>query len=194
MERTGGTLLKNVLLLFILSAAIFGIGYLLDSSSLERGPSILTKHPSVEKRVKLDTPNFAFQTLQGQSLTLKSFRGKVVILNFWASWCGPCQEEFPEMYLIANKYDNVRLVAISGDESKQDILKFLVKLKKNHPALTDKNVFIAHDKAKDISSRFNVVRLPETFIIDKNHQIVQKVIGSEQWVNRQMRQVIESLL
>lgn len=174
-----------------MSALVFGLGVLLDSSSI---PSIKT-NGSEKMKSTIPVPDFSLQTLNGQSRKISEFRGKVIILNFWASWCGPCKEEFPEMLDIVNRNQGIVLLAISNDDNNKDIQRFLKEMEKAKTPLKGENVFLAHDPLKEISStHFNVLRLPETFIINKDLQIVEKVIGSEKWLNKEMAKRLQDLL
>ena len=185
--------MKQLIIIVISAVLIFSVGYFLDSSSIPEQQELVSK---ADNKVDsyIDVPKFEFNTLEGKKISLESFRGKVIILNFWASWCGPCKEEFPLMKEIVDSSSDVVLFAISSDENKKDVYKFLKEMKKDGVDLTEKGSFIAHDPLKDISSGlFNVLRLPETFIINKDYKIVKKVIGSHLWVNQEMAKFIKEL-
>ena len=172
---------------------IFGLSHFLDSSSI---PELDEASPgeTAEKLEVIELPKFNFKDLSGKHHSISDYKGKIIILNFWASWCGPCEEEFPVMADIVMSNPNIVLIAISGDEERKNMVKFIKTLTKKFPNLGDSKVVFSHDKEKEISSElFNVLRLPETFIINKDLQIIKKVIGSQNWVNGKMKTFLEKL-
>ena len=184
--------MKFVLLLLSL-LIIFGLSHLFDSSDIpEIDEESITK--DLVPNNKIELPQFSYKDLRGQERQIENFKGKKIILNFWATWCGPCKEEFPVMANIVAKSDDIYLVAISNDENRKDVDKYLKKMKKDFPSLKNAKVIFSHDKYKEISSElFNVLRLPETFIIDTEFNIVKKVIGSSQWLDGSMEKYLNTL-
>lgn len=133
-------------------------------------------------------PDFSFTALDGKTHKAKDFRGKIVIVNFWATWCPPCVVEFPALLKIAaDNKDNVVLIALSSDTKEDDIKKFLQQQKE--PA---DNVFIAHDREDVTLKIFGVTQLPETVITDRELNIREKLIGAE-WEPRMLQKIIDSL-
>jgi thiol-disulfide isomerase/thioredoxin len=119
------------------------------------------------------------KTIDGQSVRFFQFEGKIVILSFWASWCGPCVEEFPSMISLLKKFpDKVVMVAISSDYTQEDIEVFFRSLN-----LTEKlpNLFVTWDPDHKISQQYQVQKLPESFIFGKDRKLLRKVIGSIKW-------------
>lgn len=185
--------MKHLIIILLAVFTVFSLGYFLDSSSI---PEDVSQDQSANKVLdtKIKMPLFSYSDLKGQEFKVENLKGKVIILNFWASWCGPCKEEFPEMAQIVKENKNVVLLAISNDEKKKDVLKFLKNLKQEGTNLKANNIIVALDNHKEISSElFNVLRLPETFIINKDFKIVKKVIGSHYWINKEMSKFIKTL-
>jgi len=185
--------MKHLIIILVAICTVFSLGYLLDSSSI---PEDLSQNEAANKILdtQINMPLFSYKDLSGNKFKIEDLKGKIIILNFWASWCGPCKEEFPEMLQIVKENKNVVLLAISNDENKRDVLKFLKNLKKEGTNLKQDKVIIALDNHKEISSElFNVLRLPETFIINKDFKIIKKVIGSQFWVNKDMSKFIQTL-
>ena len=128
------------------------------------------------------------EELQVQSLSaeksnkpfsLTKLKGQVVLLNFWASWCVPCREEFPEL-IDAVKWGKgkLSLVAVSVDSSSGDITKFLEQLNvRQRQSLKNPNIYIVWDPEFKTANQFNVVKFPETFILNQDLQIVKKLAG-----------------
>lgn len=107
--------------------------------------------------------NFKLQSLDGGTLQLSDFKGEMIILNFFASWCDPCKKEAPELAQFARDYGkNYHLIMIDKGETKADVKRFLKNKKYNGP---QPYVF---DYDLKISKIYGVTGQPETFVIDKN--------------------------
>lgn len=134
-------------------------------------------------------PDFRFGDLNGRTYDIKSFDGKTIILNFWASWCAPCIKEFPDLLRLAETYeDSLVLIALSSDFDQGKIQRFI---KKFEPL--PGNVYIGHDKTGAITQGlFNTYQLPETYIIDSGHTIRRKLIGAG-WDFTDIKAFIETL-
>jgi len=121
-------------------------------------------------------PDFTLVDLAGQKTRLSDLRGKVVLVNFWATWCPPCREEIPSMAnlnrIMAGK--PFRMLAISIDQGgKTAVEAYFSKSGKILPALLDT------DGA--ISKLYGTTGVPETFVIDRKGVIIKKVIGALNW-------------
>ena len=136
------------------------------------------EEPVIEGKV---APDFTLKDLAGRQVRLSDFRGKVVFLNFWATWCPPCREEIPSMVrlnrLMAGK--PFQMLAVSIDERGKDAVEsFLKNSGTMLPTLLDT------DQA--ISKRYGTTGVPETFILDKKGVIVKKVVGGMDWSDPQV--------
>ena len=118
-------------------------------------------------------PNFELSTLDGKTVELKDYKGKKVILNFWASWCAPCRTEMPVLQKFYDK-KNEEVVLLSVNLTKEDKSKDTVK-----KFVSDKNLTfpIPLDERGEVSDLYQVISLPTTYFIDKNGILKQKVIG-----------------
>ena len=119
-------------------------------------------------------PDFTLQSLEGQSVTLSSLRGKAVLLNFWATWCGPCKIETPWLVELQNQYGNqgLQVVGVAMDDSgKDEIEKFAKDMGMNYPVLIGKEA---------VGDAYGgVPALPESFFIGRDGKIVDRIIGLE---------------
>ena len=118
-------------------------------------------------------PDFSVETADGEELRLSDLRGKLVFLNFWASWCGPCVEEMPDMDLInkAFKGRKFEMVAVSVDINQKDVRDFYEKYHLTLPSYPDPGRIIAN--------KYHVNMFPETFLIDRNGYVIKHYIGPE---------------
>jgi thiol-disulfide isomerase/thioredoxin len=134
--------------------------------------------------------DFKGETLDGKEISLKQFQGKIVILNFWASWCGPCVEEFPSLVRLAETMKGkVEVVAVSEDSAKEDIETFL----KSFPKTQNPYFHIVWDKDRSIGQLYDAERLPESYIADKNLKLSKKVVGSISWDTKEAFKFIKEL-
>jgi peroxiredoxin len=106
--------------------------------------------------------DFEQKTLNGSTLKLSQLRGKVVLLDFWASWCEPCKRELPILAKMAPrlKEKGVEIVAVNIDEKKDNAESFI---KSHAPGLT-----VVYDKDKSIVGQYEPPKMPSSFIIDRN--------------------------
>lgn len=150
----------------------------------------LSAAPVVEEAPKVGyrAPRFKLADLQGKPLGLGELEGKVVLLNFWASWCAPCVEEMPALRQLqaAMPATSFTVVALAQDIESADVSKFL----KDHPV----NFPVALDEDNDIARTYKVRGLPVTFLLDKKGQIVEKVMGPKAWHEGEWRAKIEALV
>ena len=117
-------------------------------------------------------PDFTLESLDGKNLSLSDLRGKAVLLNFWATWCGPCKIETPWLVELQNQYGSqgLQVVGIAMDDSgKDDIAKFAKDMGMNYPVL------LGQEAVGDAYG--GVPALPETFFIGRDGKIVDKIIG-----------------
>ena len=117
-------------------------------------------------------PDFTLESLDGKSMRLSDLRGKAVLLNFWATWCGPCKIETPWLVELQNQYghEGLQMVGVEmGDDSKEEITKFMKDMGVNYPVLIGKEA---------VGEAYGgVPALPETFFIGRDGKIVDKIIG-----------------
>ena len=153
--------LKALVAVFFASAVFAGIFFIFFYKPVPevQGPSI----DLVEQMRVQGIPDLKAVDLQGKDFDFAPLKGKIRIINFWASWCEPCIEEVPSlMALIQQLNGQVELVAISGDSDTTEITSFL----KSFPKLQGPHITLLWDKDKSMVQKFGVERLPETFIVE----------------------------
>ena len=133
-------------------------------------------------------PEFGLMDLTKKTVKLSDYKGKVVFLNFWATWCKPCKEEMPSMELLYNamKGKDFEMIAVSIDRDIAKVEPFIKDLKLSFPVLLD---FMG--KA---DRRYKLTGVPETYIIDQNGVIVEKILGPRDWTRPESLQTILELL
>ncbi len=113
-------------------------------------------------------PDFAFTTFEGQSYKLSDFRGQVVVLNFWASWCGPCRDEAPELQAAWEYYEDSGKVVFLGVAYADNGPKSLAYLEEFGISYLN-----APDLGTRVSEAYHIEGVPETFIIDQRGQVAR---------------------
>jgi thiol-disulfide isomerase/thioredoxin len=116
-------------------------------------------------------PDFVLQTLDGKNLKLSDFRGRAVLLNFWATYCGPCKIEMPWFVELQKEYgpQGFQIVGVANDDaSTEDIAKFAKEMGINYPILIGKD---------SVSDRYNVSVLPTTFFLDRDGKLIAREFG-----------------
>jgi peroxiredoxin len=140
--------------------------------------------------VGMEAPDFSLPDLEGKKRQLSDYRGKVVFLNFWATWCKPCKEEMPSMEALWENFKNEGFVmlAVSMDRvtTQKDIPPFIESLKLTFPILTD--------SWGQTDKRYKLMGVPETYLIDQNGILREKIIGPRDWTSRENMDVIVRLL
>lgn len=144
------------------------------------------EEPAVEGSL---APDFTLNDLSGHQVQLSSLKGKVVLLNFWATWCPPCREEIPSMLRLnqAMQGKAFQMLAVSIDEGGKDaVTSFFKKGGAALPALLDTDGKVA--------KRYGTTGVPETFVIDTKGVILKKVIGPMDWSSPEVHAALEDLI
>jgi len=149
---------------------------------------LLKKLKLMPETESLPAPDFVAVTLEGKKISLDSLKGKLVLLNFWATWCPPCRLEMPSMEKIYKEFkgEGLEVVAMNFMEGPKPIDLFL---KENDFTFT-----ILMDRPGKIAESYGVRALPITFLIGRRGNVLAKSIGYKDWHNKDTRQFISSLL
>lgn len=130
-------------------------------------------------------PDFRVQD-EDRSVALSDYRGKIVLLNFWASWCPPCIEETPSMIALQNQMGGrITILAVSTDADRNAYLRFLREQKTNF--------LTVRDAAQNSNKLYGTVIYPETYIIDREGVVRRKFIGPVDWTKPDIIQYLSSL-
>jgi len=172
-------------------AGVAGLAVLIGASTVTVGgsPEAMKALGILEPRERTTAPNVALPTLQGKPLSLADLKGKVVLVNFWATWCLPCHWEMPLMEKLYQAYraKGFIIVAISLDQEGAAVVEPFVKEKKlTYPVLLDPSLKGAR--------QFGVRGLPATFLIGRDGFIKGVSYGPREWDGPEARALIDSLL
>ncbi|MDX8391743.1 MAG: TlpA disulfide reductase family protein [Mariprofundaceae bacterium] len=131
-------------------------------------------------------PDFSLPDLAGVQQHLP--KGKVVLLNFWATWCPPCRKEMPSMIDLHQRFKDkgLMIVAASVDKDRSQLVGFVREY--NIPFQ------VVHDSDAAVSRRYGVFRYPESFLIDRNGKVRFHLIGGVEWTDKTVLKVINTLL
>ncbi len=110
-----------------------------------------------------------------QTVDMGKLKGKVVVLNLWATWCAPCVEELPSLLTLQQKMPGIDVVAVSTDQDDTVYRKFLVK--------HNVDVLTVRDADQKVNQMYGTVMIPETYIIDRQGVIRRKFIGAQDWTS-----------
>ncbi len=138
--------------------------------------------------IRKKAPPFSLPDEQGKIWTLDSFKDTVVVLHFWASWCGPCIDELPEIFAFVRKLEGqakFSFVAISLDENWEDAIKALPKrdLPKKWISLLDPKQASSH--------AYGSFQFPETYLISKDQKIITKWVGPQKWDHPTFKELMD---
>ena len=131
----------------------------------------LTGCPSGGAKIGLPAPALNLERLGGGTKDIAQLKGKVVLVNFWATWCAPCVEEMPDLEKLHRELEgqDFVLIAVSVDKKRSTIEKFASKHKLSFPIL--------HDPGEKTARSWGTTGFPETFIVDKQGNVAHKFIG-----------------
>jgi len=132
-------------------------------------------------------------TLDGKPAHLSDLRGKVVVLNFWASWCPPCVEEAPSLNRLQRHIEpnGGTILGFSIDEDPAAYEKFLKEFAVNFPTWRDPSV---HGNKSQIMTRYGTSLIPETYVIDRHGKIARKLVSAQQWDSPEILAYFDAIL
>jgi peroxiredoxin len=136
-----------------------------------------------------EAPDFTLMTLEGRPLQLRELKGKLVLLNFWATWCAPCLHEMPSMERLYQTFKSTpfALLAVSMDRQGEEVARpFVDRLKLTFPVLLDTTL--------EVGRKYGARGLPATYLIDPEGRLIGAVIGARDWYRTEAKALIAGLL
>jgi cytochrome c biogenesis protein CcmG, thiol:disulfide interchange protein DsbE len=180
---------RSIRCLFFLTALFASVGALSQAPSWSQSKIDYKVVPILQPmKDSAPTPDFSLITPEGKKLSLKDFRGKVVLLNFWASWCVPCREEMPAMEKLYQDYrqKNFVVLAVAVKDRKQDAIDFVKELKLSYP--------IALDPEAQVGTLYGAWGLPATYLIGPKGEGLARGWGPADWYSPASRKLIQDLV
>lgn len=179
-------MLRNLALLVLV--VILGVAL---SRAFDQPPAAALKPVVLAPQSYAPAPDFAFTALDGSAHRLADYRGKAVLLNFWASWCVPCRVEFPQLIALAKaRGEPLVILALSVDSDEAAMHKFLAQYD------LPENFVVARDADKAVSAGlYQTLSYPETILIDPMQQMRRKFQGIEMpWDGAAFGQLLDTVL
>ena len=133
--------------------------------------------------------DFTLEDMNGNDVAFESLKGKVMLLNFWATWCGTCEVEMPSMEKLYRKYKDFgfEMLTISVDKDQSLIEPFMKKFNLTFPVLLD-------PESKIAKKIYKTTGVPETFIVNREGLIVHKAIGPRDWANEETLEAFSQMV
>lgn len=160
----------------IITIVVIAVFFVINNSQSEpeQGPYPPEHNESSEAaNQQITAPEFVLTSTDGKQVKLSDFKGKVVLLDFWATWCGPCRMAIPDLVALKNEYKSkgVEIIGISLDQeqTKEDVVPFIKQYKINYPV-----VYGTMQTAMDYG---NISSIPTSFIIDKEGKVAASYLG-----------------
>ncbi len=150
--------------------------------------AFLFPHCTQKLQESIPAPNFSLKTLDGQEITLSELKGKVILLDFWATWCGPCRESIPHLVQIYknNQEKGVELIGMNLDKKGDvDTVRHFVRSMDIPYPITM--------TPEDVARNYGVSGLPTTILIDKEGKIREKIVGFNSAIAKQMASKVVEL-
>jgi len=139
------------------------------------------------KPQQLGTPAPGFTITDGaQTVSLSDYRGRIVILNFWASWCAPCLEELPTLVALARQDPQITVLAVSTDDDATAYANFRAE----HPM---PGIVTIRDAAQQSNTLYGSLRFPESYVIDRDGILRRKFIGPQVWTSPELADYLSKL-
>lgn len=173
MTDTAQPSLGRFMAMMMIGIGLIAIGImfllLLNNYSTPASPQDFSAVPA---KVDFAAPEINLHTLSGDSVSLADYRGKVVLVNLWATWCPPCREEMPTLNAFYEKYkaNEFVLVAINQEETKDVVQPFVDELKLSFPVWLDESAQAERD--------FNTMNLPSSYVVDRDGRVRLSWVGS----------------
>ncbi len=135
-----------------------------------------------------DAPDFILRNMDNKSVSLKDYRGKVVVLNFWATWCPPCRAEMPDLENLHKKTKDLDIVVLAVDvgETRDTVEKFVKE--------ENLTMEILLDIGSSVGRMYGANAIPATYIIDKEGKIIGGKIGAHDWDSDGVIKILKDLL
>jgi len=151
--------------------------------------ALFIPHCAKKPKEPASAPDFTLQTVEGQEVTLSGLRGKVVLLDFWATWCGPCKESIPHLTQLYKNYQDkgFELIGMSLDKSgeMEMVRRFVKSMDIPYPIIMT---------PEDVARNYKITGIPTTVLIDKEGKVREKIVGFNSTIGQQIVLRVEELI
>ena len=191
-KKTTYTLTKKYILLFIIifiGAILFFFEHFIEAPISITDVQVEENFDQRKSAVGYLAPDFSLRNLKGNYESLDSFRGQVVVLNFWATWCAPCRVEMPSFEKLYRRYrsEGVAVLAVTLDKNAGPKIKsFVDEYELSFPILLDEK--------GEVERLYPSMTIPFTYVIDSEGRVVARVDGAKNWDSNETFEAIEYLL
>ncbi len=164
---------------------MYGLALVLASVMVYRVQGYLRVY---DVRVGDRAPGFELSDDQGLGVSLDDYDGKVVLLNFWATWCPPCIQEMPSLNRTYERFreDGLVVLGVSVDEDADEYSRFLRNAGVTFPTV--------RDPERRVSTRYGTMKYPESYLISRSGRVLRKYIGPEDWGRPEIANYLRSVL
>lgn len=175
---------KIILFLFL----FLGMTIMATSAELPLEDRLAMEGFSLPSEGRPEAPDFSLKLLGGDEVSLSDYRGKVVFMNFWATWCGPCRLEMPSMQRLYESVtsDRFEIIAVNLKESEEMVGDFMDELGLIFPVMMDSTGFVG--------SKYSVRGIPTTFLLDKQGRLIGRMAGTREWDTPSFEALINDLI
>lgn len=176
-----------VKLVGIIFGTVLSVVLILKNSSAESRNDTLSLGVQ-EYATPIEAIDFTLKDLDNKRVSLRNYRGKIVMLNFWATWCTPCRLEMPSMEKLSRQFKDKGFVvlAVAAGEKAEGVTAFVKEYHITFPALLDTD--------QEVTEEYKVWALPTTYFINAEGKIIGRVNGSRDWSAKEATQYISSIL
>ncbi|MGB1016264.1 MAG: peroxiredoxin family protein [Nannocystaceae bacterium] len=182
-------LLGIILFILISGGLVFSFGLSLrDAVTVQNRAGCRELRPDARTG---QAPAFTIKDLAGEDVSLADFRGKFVVLNFWATWCEPCITEWPQLARLAERFaerSDVVVLAVSVDKDVSEVNAFL-----NRMQLQDSGVRVLWDPEEKLNKTYGSEKLPDTFFIGRDGELLQVFVNTREWGRPAAYRCVESM-
>lgn len=181
--------IATLFFVFIILGVFYFVYRAIQSDYSPELTSIENQTDKIEELTQIGLQDFQAPTIENKLFKLSDVKNKLVILNFWASWCGPCVEELPSLLKLINESNGqIALVAVSLDNDEKQMIDFLKTYDLSNP-----NIYILKDPNYTLAESMGTLKLPESYILREN-KLIKKVSGSIDWSDNDIKAFITAEL
>ncbi|MFQ5586878.1 MAG: TlpA disulfide reductase family protein [Thermodesulfobacteriota bacterium] len=166
---------------------VLGLLFILSGPAL--GEDLFSEMGVIQPRIRVEAPAFTLTDLDGTERSLDEFKGKVILLNFWATWCAPCRDEMPAMEALWRRFKGKRfaVIAIAGDRGKMHRVGEFCRMH-------DVTFTVFLDPKGKVRNSYEVTALPTSYIIGRDGKITGKILGARKWDSGEAVRLVANLL